>query len=335
MKAIGYQKSLPIADEMSLEDITVEAPTPGARDLLVAVKAVSVNPVDVKVRMRTEPESGHKILGFDAAGVVQAVGDQVTLFKPGDTVFYAGDLTRPGTNAELHLVDERIVGTKPASLSFAEAAALPLTAITAWELLFDSFEIAELGGDGEALLVIGGAGGVGSILIQLAKQLTGLRVIATASRSETQDWCRAMGADAVIDHRRDLAPQLAALTVTPRYVAALTATDQHFQAIVDLIKPRGKIALIDDPGDLPIGVMKPKALSLHWEFMFTRSMFETEDMIAQHRLLNRVSALVEAGRVRSTVNHDGGDVSAATLRAAHALQESGRAIGKTVLTFPG
>ena len=331
MRAIGYRRSLPIEDPLSLEDIDWPDPQPGPRDLLVEVKAVSVNPVDVKVRARMAPDQGHQVLGFDAAGVVRSVGGAVTLFRPGDEVFYAGDINRPGTNAELHLVDERIVGRKPASLDFAQAAALPLTAITAWELLFDCFDLTEDGGEGETLLIIGAAGGVGSILIQLAKHLTRLRVVATASRPETRAWAQRMGADALVDHRQPFAPQMAGLGLAPRYVASLTASDRHFPAIIDIIAPRGEIGLIDDPGSLDMRLLKPKALSFHWEFMFARPMFATADMIAQNKLLHRVADLVDEGRIRTTANHDGGPITAANLRRAHALQESGRAIGKTVL----
>lgn len=331
MRAVGYTKSRPIDDPLALEDIDIAEPSLRPRDLLVAVEAVSVNPVDVKVRMRAEPEKGYKILGFDAAGTVRAVGEAVTLFAPGDAVFYAGDITRPGTNAARHAVDERIVGPKPTSLGMAEAAALPLTSITAWELLFDCFDLEEGGGAGETLLVIGGAGGVGSILIQLAKVLTGLRVIATASRDETRDWCGRMGADEVIDHRQSLPGQLAAMGVQPRYVAALTASDQHFDALVELISPRGEIGMIDDPKGIDIAEIKQKALSFHFELMFTRAMFETADMDVQHRLLTRVAGLVDAGRLHGTAVRDLGRMSAETLRQAHRLQESGRAIGKTVL----
>jgi NADPH:quinone reductase len=332
MRAVGYQRSLPIDDPAALEDIEVPDPVPGARDLLVEVRAVSVNPVDWKVRLRAEPESGHNVLGFDAAGVVRAVGAEVGLFRPGDEVYYAGDIGRPGTNAQLHLVDERIVGRKPASLGFADAAALPLTTITAWEVLFDCFDLREGGGEGDSLLVIGGAGGVGSIMIQLAKQLTALRVVATASRPETEAWCRKMGADAVIDHRRPMAPQLDALGRRPRYVASLTDTPAHFPAIVELVLPRGEIAFIDNLDDIDSGLIKPKSLSLHCEYMFTRPTLQTDDMIEQHRLLDRVSALVDERRIRTTANRDGGTLDAESLRRAHAFQESGRAIGKTVLT---
>ncbi len=331
MQAIGFRECLPIDDPRSLQDIDLPDPQPGPRDLLVEVKAVSVNPVDVKLRARMAPDDGYRVLGFDAAGVVRAVGSAVTLFRPGDEVFYAGDINRPGTNAELHLVDERIVGRKPASLGFADAAALPLTAITAWELLFDSFDLTEGGGQGDSLLVIGGAGGVGSILIQLAKQLTRLSVIATASRPETQSWVRRMGADAVIDHREPLPPQVTKLGPAPRYVASLTASNRHLPAIAELIAPRGEIGMIDDPQSLDIIPLKSKALSFHWEFMFTRPAFATADMIVQHDLLNRVADLVDQGRIRTTANRDGGTIDAASLRRAHAWQESGQAIGKTVL----
>ncbi|MEO1190792.1 MAG: zinc-binding alcohol dehydrogenase family protein [Pseudomonadota bacterium] len=335
MKAVGYARSLPIEDPAALEDIDIPEPQIGPRDLLVRVAAISVNPVDVKVRVRMQPETGHKLLGYDAAGTVEAVGAEVTLFQPGDEVYYAGDIGRPGTNAELHAVDERIVAKKPKSLDMAAAAALPLTAITAWELLFDCFDLAEGGGAGESLLVIGGAGGVGSILVQLAKALTGLQVIATASRPETQAWCREMGADLIIDHRQPIDAQLAALGIAPRYIAALTATDQHFDAIIEAIAPRGEIGLIDDPASLDITKIKPKALSFHWEFMFARSMFQASDMIAQHQLLARVAELVDAGRVKTTLQRNLGPASAATLRDAHRLQESGSAVGKTVLTGVG
>jgi len=331
MKAVGYRKSLPIEDPAALEDIEVEDPVPGPRDLLVAVEAVSVNPVDYKVRLRAEPESGYKILGFDAAGTVRAVGEDVRRFAPGDKVFYAGDIGRPGTNAALHLVDERIVGPKPESLGMADAAALPLTAITAWELLFDCFDLRDGEGRGDVLLVIGGAGGVGSILIQLAKCLTGLTVVATASRPETEAWCRRMGADHVIDHRQSLPAQTKDLGLAPRYVAALTQTRQHYSAIAELIRPRGEIAMIDDPGSLDIQKLKNKALSFHWEFMFTRPMFATADMAVQHDLLARVSSLVDAGRLTTTATDNLGPMTATSLREAHRRQESGACIGKTVL----
>ncbi|MEL7370187.1 MAG: zinc-binding alcohol dehydrogenase family protein [Myxococcota bacterium] len=332
MKAIAYRQAGPTTVKDALVEVVEDTPVPGPRDLLVEVRAVSVNPVDVKVRARMSPEEGaHRVLGFDAAGTVKAVGADVTAFKPGDDVFYAGDLTRPGTNAEFHLVDERIVGPKPSSLDFLNAAAMPLTSITAWEMLFDSFGLTEGAGTGDAILVIGGAGGVGSVLIQLAKQLTGLKVVATASRPETRAWVEQMGADHVVDHRQPLEAQMKAIGVSPRYVAALTHTDKHFEQIVALIKPRGHIAVIDDPGTLDIVPLKPKALSVSWEFMFARPMFQTDDMDAQQRLLRRVSEMLDAGLLKSTMRAHLGALSAAQLQAAHEQQDSGKTIGKIVL----
>ncbi len=335
MKAIGYTKSLPIADEKALEEFELPKPEPRPRDLLVEVRAVSVNPVDVKVRTRVDPDGEPKVLGFDASGVVRAVGADVTLFKPGDEVFYAGAMDRPGTNSEMHVVDERIVGRKPKRLSHTEAAALPLTSITAWELLFDRFRIPQEGGKDQTLLVIGGAGGVGSILVQLARELTGLTIVATASRPETREWVEAMGAHHIIDHHRDITEQIRDLDLVPTYVAGLTGTDQHFPAIAEILAPQGKFGLIDDPDPKAINILqlKQKAISLHWEFMFTRSLFETHDMIEQHQLLNRVADLVDFGRIKTTANHDAGTMTAANLREAHRLQESGTAIGKTILRW--
>mgnify|MGYP001826358640 CR=1 FL=1 len=334
MRAIGYSNSLPPTDADSLQDIELPDYTAsdlGANDLLVQVSAISVNPVDTKVRMGTAPESGYKVLGWDASGTVKAVGADVTLFQPGDDVFYAGTLDRAGTNSELHVVDERIVGRKPVSLSHAHAAALPLTSITAWEMLFGGMGIKEGQGEGDSLLVVGGAGGVGSALIQIAKALTRLKVIATASRQETRDWCIRMGADHTIDHRQSLKGQLEELGVQPRYIASLTATGQHYEEIIESITPHGTIAVIDDPPELDALKLKPKALRLHFEFMFARPLHNAPDMIEQHRLLNRISELVDQGRIVTTAKQDGGSINAANLRAAHALQESGRAIGKTVL----
>ncbi|MEO1124933.1 MAG: zinc-binding alcohol dehydrogenase family protein [Cyanobacteria bacterium J06639_16] len=331
MKAIGYTDAGPISAANALIDFEMDMPQPGPNDLLVEVRGVSVNPVDVKVRASAQPDKGPRILGFDAAGIVKKVGSDTTRFRPGDEVFYAGDITRPGTNATFHVVDERIVGRKPSSLDFPEAAGMPLTTITAWEILFDSFGLKEGEGAGEALLVIGGAGGVGSILIQLAKKLTGLNVIATASRDDTRTWVKKMGADHVVNHRNPLDQEMKALGISPRYVASLTQTQQHFASTVKLIKPRGHIALIDDPDALDIAAIKPKALSFSWEFMFARSMFQTDDMDAQHQLLNRVSALLDDRTLLPTVNHHGGALNVENLRAAHELQESGKAIGKTVL----
>jgi len=333
MKAVGYSKMGPIAADNSLEDIVVDDPLPGARDLLVEIKAISVNPVDTKVRQRAEPDSGHKILGWDASGVVRSVGTDVIHYKAGDEVFYAGALDRPGVNSELHVVDERIVGRKPATLSHSEAAALPLTTITAWELLFDRFGIAENGGDNQSLLIIGGAGGVGSMMIQLAANFTKLNVVATASRPDTIAWCKKMGAHHVINHREDMKAALDSINVIPNYVAGLTATDQHFDFIADVIAPQGKFGLIDDPdaSTINISLLKQKSVSLHWEFMYTRSLMQTEDIEAQRELLNRVSASVDAGTIVTTMNKEIGAVNAANLIDAHTFQESGSAIGKTVL----
>ncbi len=317
-----------------MQDITLETPRPDGRDLLVKVAAVSVNPVDTKLRRSVEPEGGDwRVLGFDAAGVVEVAGSEVQNFKPGDAVFYAGSIARPGTNSEYHLVDERIVGRKPASLGNAEAAALPLTAITAWEMLFDRLDVKRpTAQGGNIILVIGGAGGVGSITLQLLRALTDLTVIATASRPETQDWVRECGAHHVIDHRQPLAPQVEALGLgAPGFVFSTTHTGQHLADIVELIAPQGRFGLIDDPQELNIKLFKPKAVSLHWEFMFTRPLFGTPDMAEQGRLLNEVSALAEAGRIRSTVTEVAGRIDAATLRAVHARIESGSARGKIVL----
>lgn len=331
MKAIGYNQTGPINAADSLIEFEADAPELKPHDLLVEVKGISMNPVDTKVRTRMEPDNGTKIIGYDAAGVVREVGEKVSKFSVGDEVFYAGDLTRPGTNSELHAVDERIVGKKPSSLNYADSAGFPLVSITAWELLFDSLAIEEGGGNGESLLIIGGAGGVGSILIQLAKKLTKLTVIATASRPETIDWVKKMGADHVINHHESLVDQMKSLNIEPRYVASLTGTEGHFPAIVELIKPRGHIALIDDPIDFDINSIKPKSLSFSWEFMFARSMFQTDDIEKQYELLNRVSEMIDSGELISIVNGNLGKISAETLKEGHTLQESGRVIGKNVL----
>lgn len=334
MKAVGYHTSGSLERPDALVDLTLPAPTPGPRDLLVRVKAVSVNPVDVKLRAGAAPKAGEaRVLGFDAAGVVEAVGPEVTLFQPGDEVFYAGDITRPGTNAELHLVDERIVGPKPASLDWAQAAALPLTAITAWELLFERlgvpYGVKRAGG---ALLVINGAGGVGSILIQLAARLTGLTVIATASRPETVEWVKAMGAHHVIDHRKPLDEELARIGLPEvEYVAGLTASDRYLPLFAKIVAPQGRIALIDDPEQFDIVPLKRKAITVAWELMFTRPMLATPDMIEQHRLLTEVSRLVDAGVLRTTLTETLSPIDAASLKSAHARAESGQAIGKTVI----
>lgn len=334
MKAIGYQHNLPIDDVQSLVDIVLPDPVATGHDLLVEVQAVSVNPVDYKIRASAKPADGEwKTIGWDAAGIVKAVGPDVTLFRPGDRVWYAGSIARAGSNSELQLVDERIVGTMPQSLDFAAAAALPLTSLTAWELLFDRLEVPQ--GDaakGKSLLVIGAAGGVGSILVQLARQLTGLTVIGTASRPETREWVVQNGAHHVIDHTKPLAEEYAQTGLAaPEYVISLTHTDDHFDQIVELIAPQGKFGLIDDPAPIDVRKLKRKAVSLHWELMFTRSLFGTADMVKQHEILDRVAALVDAGTIRTTVSENFGRIDAANLRRAHALLESNRAQGKIVL----
>ena len=333
MRAVGYKRSLPIDQAEALIDLEIDKPAPQGRDLLVQVKAISVNPVDYKVRKRADPPAGEaKILGYDATGVVAAAGPGVTLFKAGDEVWYAGSIIRPGTNSEFHLVDERIVGAKPKSLDFAAAAALPLTSITAWEMLFDRFAIAQGGAEGKSLLIIGGAGGVGSIAIQLARTLTRLTVIATASRPQTQDWCKTLGAHHVVDHSRPMGEQLKGIGHRfVDYIFGVTESGQHFDTICDVIAPQGKFGLIDDPKSLDVAKLKGKSASLHWEAMFTRSTFQTADMDAQHKLLNAVAAMVDKGTIRTTVAENFGRISAANLRRAHAQVESGTTRGKIVL----
>jgi zinc-binding alcohol dehydrogenase family protein len=334
MKAIGYKKSLPIAEAEALIDFEATKPEPKGRDIRVAVRAISANPVDYKVRKRaTPPEGEFKILGYDAAGIVDAVGPEVTLFKPGDEVFYAGSILRQGTNSEFHLVDERIVGRKPKTLSFAQAAALPLTSITAWELLFDRLgAVPGKSVDARTLLIIGGAGGVGSILVQLARRLTGLTVVATASRPESRKWCLELGAHAVVDHAVAMKEQIEKLKLPPvALVASLTNTDQHYKALADIMAPQGKYGLIDDPPDFNVAAFKGKSISIHWESMFTRSSFQTPDMIGQHNLLNDIADLVDKGVVKTTLGENFGPINAANLKRAHALLESGKSRGKIVL----
>ncbi|MGR9427449.1 zinc-binding alcohol dehydrogenase family protein [Rhizobium leguminosarum] len=334
MRAVAYKTPQPISAETSLIDVELPMPEARGHDLLVEIKAVSVNPVDVKVRAHSAPPADElKVLGWDAAGIVKAIGADVTLFKPGDEVFYSGVISRPGSNAEFHLVDERIVGTKPKSLDFAAAAALPLTSITAYEALFDRLKVQDaVSGAGRSILIIGGAGGVGSIAIQIARALTDLTVIATASRPETQDWVKELGAHHVVDHSKPIAPQVAALGIgAPGFIFSTTNTDSHIGDIVEAIAPQGRFALIDDPKTLDIVPFKRKAVSVHWELMFTRPLYGTPDMIEQHRLLNRVSELVDGGKIRTTLSEIVGPINAANLKTAHAMVESGRMKGKAVL----
>lgn len=335
MKAIGYYHPLPIDDAQALVDLDLPTPELRPRDLLVRIQAISVNPADVKLRANARPPADTpRILGYDAVGIVEAAGPEARLFKPGDAVFYAGTIDRPGTNAELHAVDERIVGPKPQCLTPAQAAALPLTSLTAWELLFDRLRVPygqKLSGD--AILIVNGAGGVGSILTQIARRLTGLTVIATASRPETVAWCRDMGAHHVIDHRQPLDEGLKAIGIPQvRYVAGLTATDLHQKAIIEALAPQGALAMIDDPKIFDIAPFKRKSLSVHWELMFTRPLYGTADMAEQHRILGEIAALVDSGVLRTTLREDYGPITAANLRRAHAAVESGRSIGKTVLS---
>lgn len=334
MKAIAYREAGPIDRPDALIDVELPRPVPSGRDLLVEVAAVSVNPVDVKVRAGVAPpDGGLKVLGWDAVGTVMEVGDGVSRFKPGDAVWYAGSIARPGSNSQFHLVDERIVGHRPASLTDGQAAALPLTTVTAWEMLFDRLDVRRpVPGATEAILIIGGAGGVGSIAIQLARALTGLTVIATASRPETQDWVRDLGAHHVVDHSKPLGPQIAALGLgAPAFVFSTTETHQHLRDIVELIAPQGRFGLIDDPKSLDVVSFKRKAVSIHWELMFTRPLFETADMDEQGKLLDEVARLIDAGHLRSTVTDVLRPINAANLRRAHQLIETGKARGKLVL----
>lgn len=338
MKAIGYLHSLPITAPASLIDIELPKPTASGYDLLVRVKSIAVNPVDFKIRQNVAPKRDeYKVLGWDAVGEVVALGESVSNFKQGDMVFYAGDLNRQGSNAEYQLVDERIVGKKPKSLSESEAAALPLTAITAWELLFERLAIKQQkpsskDQSSDILLVTGAAGGVGSILIQLASVLTGATVIGTASRESSSNWVKSLGADFVIDHTKPLAAQIEQLNIGQvTHVASLTHTDSYLDSFIELLAPMGKIALIDDPQSFDIKKLKHKSISLHWEFMFTRSMFKTADMHRQHELLNKVADLVDQGVIKTTVGKNLGLIHAENLRAAHEELESGKSIGKIVL----
>ncbi|MEH6648652.1 MAG: zinc-binding alcohol dehydrogenase family protein [Motiliproteus sp.] len=343
MKAVGYSKSLPINDSESLTDIELPQPIAAGHDLLVKIKAIAVNPVDYKIRRNVAPVEGeYKVIGWDAVGEVVATGETATQFEPGDQVYYAGDLNRQGSNAEYQLVDERLVGSKPKSLPDGEAAALPLTTITAWEMLFEHLTIKQQSPDStdksdEVILVVGAAGGVGSILVQLAKAITGATVIGTASRQSSQDWVKKLGADYVVDHTQPLQPQIAALIegegigqVT--HVASLNSTDTYFETYAELLVPFGKIAMIDDPATpLDIMKMKSKSLSLHIEFMYARSMHQAVDMIEQSHLLSRVADLVDQGYIQTTIGKNLGTINAANLKAAHEELESGRSIGKIVL----
>ena len=334
MKAVGLLQHLPIDHPESLIDAQLETPVATGNDLLVEVRATAVNPVDYKVRSGGEPEKALRVLGWDASGIVRAVGSSVTLFKPGDAVYYAGSITRPGSNSEFQLVDERIVGSKPGSLGFAEAAALPLTTLTAWEGLFDRMGISGTGADaGKTLLVIGGAGGVGSMAIQLAKRIARLQVIATASRPESSRWITSLGADHVIDHRKDLAAQLTALgSAEVDYILCATDSDPYFDKFAAITRPQGRICLIVSTRN-PVNLtsLMQKSIAVCWELMFTRPMFNTADMARQHEILTAAAALVDNATLRTTLGQHLGKVSAANLKRAHKLLEEGRTIGKLVL----
>lgn len=334
MRSVAYSTVGPIEAKDSLVDVEMPEPVLGDRDLLVEVKAISVNPVDTKVRRKVAPTEGAwKILGWDAAGIVIGTGRKVQNFKTGDKVFYAGDLNRQGTNAERHAVDERIVGHMPQSLDFAQAAALPLTAITAWEALFDRLDINRpVAGASLAILIIGGAGGVSSIALQLVRQLTSLKVIATASNDASRAWVQEMGAHVVLDHSAPLTEELQKHGLAaPAFVFGTTATEAHLTQIAELIAPQGRFAVIDDPAVFDINPFKRKSVSVHWEFMFTRSMHQTADMDEQGKLLNKVAGLIDAGKLKPTVGNHFGRINATNLKRAHTLIETGRTKGKVVL----
>ncbi|WP_434582488.1 zinc-binding alcohol dehydrogenase family protein [Klebsiella sp. R390] len=332
MKAIAITRAATDGSNIPfLRDIELPVPVAVGHDLLIEIKAISVNPVDTKVRAGFTGDTP-RVLGWDAVGVVKSVGEAVTLFTPGDEVWYAGALGRAGSNSEFQLVDERLVALKPRSLDNASAAALPLTAITAWELLFDRLGVQEGGNSGDTLLIVGAAGGVGSILTQLASKLTGMTVIGTASRPESQKWVRDAGAHHVIDHSKPLSEELARIGIPAvTHVASLNNTEQHYAQLIAALAPQGKLALIDDPETLDARPLKAKSISLHWEFMFTRSMFTTPDMIAQHQLLTRVASLIDDQTIKTTLGEHYGPINASNLQKAHAQLETGRAVGKIVL----
>ena len=335
MKAVGLTQYLPIDNENSLLDVAIPKPTAKGKDLLVEVKAISVNPVDTKIRApQDKVESEPRILGWDAAGIVVEVGEEVTEFKPGDEVYYAGDITRPGSNSEFQLIDERIVGRKPQNLDFAQAAAFPLTSITAWEALFDRLNIDKTGADaGKSILIINGAGGVGSIAIQLAKKLAKLNVIATASRPETIAWCQKLGADQIVNHRNNLAVEIEKISYkNVDYILCLNDTDGHWPAMTNAIAPQGKIcSIVENKHTLDMNILKSESATFVWEFMFTRSLYQTEDMAEQSKLLNELSKLIENGVIVTTCNDVVKPINALNLRNVHQRLEKGRTIGKIVL----
>ena len=336
MKAVGFKKSLDIDQENSFSNFEIEKPKPQGRDLLVEIKAISVNPVDYKVRQGAAEDTEldePKIIGWDATGVVVETGEDVSMFKKGDEVYYSGDINKPGCYAEFQLIDERIVAHKPSNLDWSESAALPLTSLTAWECIFDRMHIKEGDGNGKKILVIGGAGGVGSIAIQILKELTGFEVIATASREETITWCKKMGADVVVNHHK-LLEELKEDKNNISYILNFADTSGHWDAMTELIAPQGSIAcVVNTSENVDLNKLKQKSVSFLWELMFTRPMFETEDMISQHTILKRMAELVEAQKIKSTMNKNFEGLEASTLKEVHKLQESGKSIGKNVIKF--
>ncbi len=335
MKAIGFRKSLPITEPDSFIEFETDISQPTGKDILVKINAIGINPVDYKIRQNSAKEmlGTPKIIGWDAAGIVEAVGSDVKLFKKGDSVYYAGDITRSGCNSEYHLIDERIVGFKPNTLSDAQAAAMPLTTLTAWEMLFDRIRINEKDKD-KTVLIIGGAGGVGSIAIQLAKQVAGLTVIATASRPETVNWCKEQSADVVVNHKNLVEELRNSGFRYVDFILELVDVNQYWDAICELIKPQGHIASITGSSTpVALNKLKSKSASFSWELMYTRSTFQTDDMIDQHHILNKASTLFDNGTLTSTLNNTLHGFTVVNLKEAHRLQESGKAIGKTVIVY--
>ncbi|WP_406826688.1 zinc-binding alcohol dehydrogenase family protein [Pedobacter sp. KACC 23697] len=337
MKAIGFKTSLPINENESFIAFETPVPQPEGRDLLVKIKAISVNPVDFKIRQNSAKDTvleTPKVIGWDAVGIVEAVGEGVTFFKAGDEVYYAGDLTRSGSNAEYQLVDERIVGLKPTKLTNAEAAAMPLTALTAWESLYDRIRISEQKDKGKSILIIGGAGGVGSIAIQLAKKISGLKVIATSSRAETKDWCRAMGADVVVDHKNLVEEVRAAGFKEVDFILDFVDLNSYWDHLVELIKPQGHIVSITGSATpVALNKLKNKSVTFSWELMYTRSMYQTEDMQQQHHILNELAKLLDNGILKTTLNQTLKGFTVENLKEAHHLLESGKTIGKVVIEY--
>ncbi|MCD9577301.1 zinc-binding alcohol dehydrogenase family protein [Flavobacterium soyae] len=337
MKAIGFKSSLPIEEKDSFIEFETVKPIPGAHDLLVKIDAVSVNPVDFKIRQSGAKDivlETPKIIGWDAVGIVQAVGEKVTLFEVGDPVYYAGDLTKQGSNAEFQIVDERIAGNKPTSLTNAEAAVIPLTGLTAWEILFDRIRINPEKDKGKSILIIGGAGGVGSIAIQLSKKIAGLTVIATASRPETIDWCKKQGADFVVDHKDLISSVREAGFQHVDFILDFVDTNAYWDIMAELIKPQGHIASITGSAEpVALNKLKGKSVSFSWELMYTRSMFQTEDMIEQHHILNKIADLLDDGVLKTTLKETYKGLSVENLKKAHQLLESGKTIGKIAIKY--